>query len=473
MIECMFDSRLYDHWDPPDTPKARSLLEHMRVAGRAENQAAAQRIELAGELFEMRRAERGEEEDWAVDTWAAVGAEIAAALRVSLGRAGSYMNLGLAMRRLPEVAAVFTAGDIDMQTFRVIVLRTELVTDETGLAEVDARIAAWAARWSSMSRGRLIREIDNIVETEDPDAVRRTKERVRDRDLSIWDNKDGTADLSGRLFTTDAHLLDKRLDELAGTVCPADPRTRENRRADAMGALAAGADRLTCRCGNPQCPASAPTKSGVVIHVVAERATLDGRADRPGYLMGADTLISADVLRDLAARAKTSPLLDPATACAEPGYRPSRALADFVRARDLTCRAPGCDRPATQCDLDHTVPHADGGATHPSNIKALCRFHHLMKTFWRWRDRQLPDGTVIWTLPDGQTYVTMPGSAVLFPALMTPTGRSPDRPAIEHDSTGERTAMMPGRTKPRSVNRANRIATERARNRRLRRGAPF
>jgi hypothetical protein len=24
----------------------------------------------------------------------------------------------------------------------------------------------------------------------------------------------------------------------------------------------------------------------------------------------------------------------------------------------------------------------------------------LLKTFWGWRDRQLPDGTVIWTLPD-------------------------------------------------------------------------
>jgi hypothetical protein len=48
---------------------------------------------------------------------------------------------------------------------------------------------------------------------------------------------------------------------------------------------------------------------------------------------------------------------------------PSQALIDFVRARDLTCRAPGCDRPATHCDIDHTIPFVDGGATHPSKLR--------------------------------------------------------------------------------------------------------
>ncbi|REO02017.1 HNH endonuclease, partial [Mycobacterium tuberculosis] len=81
-------------------------------------------------------------------------------------------------------------------------------------------------------------------------------------------------------------------------------------------------------------------------------------------------------------------------------------LAAFVRARDLTCRAPGCDRPATQCDLDHTIAFADGGATHAANLKCLCRLHHLLATFCGWRAQQLPDGTVIWTLPGNQTYVT-------------------------------------------------------------------
>ncbi len=450
------------------TAESRSLLEEMVTGARAENQAAARRLTAVGELFETRRGQRGEAEDWAVDTWAAVGAEIAAALRISPGKAGSLMHDGLAMRRLPAVAAAFRAGDIDFDLYRTIVYRTDLITSATAMATVDQLLAARATRWPSMTRGKLIAEIDRVVHAHDRDAVRRTRSHARDRDLTIWHRGDGTSDLSGRLLATDATLLDKTLDSLAATVCPADPRTAAQRRADALGALAAGADRLRCQCESPNCSATVATASPVVIHVVANQSTLDGRDDTPGYLFGADALIGAELLRELATTAKTRPLL-PAGAPAEPGYRPSRALADFVRARDLTCRAPGCDRPAVDCQIDHTVPFADGGATHASNLKCLCTFHHLIKTFWGWRDRQLRDGTVIWTLPDRQTYITTPGSALLFPALMAPTGELLRLASGTESSDAQRTAKMPRRTSTRAQNRAHRITTERTHNRELRR----
>lgn len=462
----MFDTRVHDYFEPSDTPQSRSLLDDLVAATHRENRSAAQRLSAIAELFELRRAERGENEEWAVDTWAAVGAEIAAALRISLGKAGSYMNYALAMHRLPAIAAVFAAGGIDMNTFRTLVYRTDLITDAEKLTEVDRLLAARAARWPSMTHGQLVREIDRVVITHDRDAQRRTKERARDRDVTVWDDISGMSDVSARLFTADAQALDKRLDALAATVCGNDPRTAEQRRADALGALAANAERLMCRCENPDCPATEVVPSPVVIHVIADQSTLDGRSDRPGYLMGADVLIPAELLRDIAAQAKLRPLRHPADAAAEPRYQPSRALADFVRARDLTCRAPGCDRAAVKCDLDHTVPYSSGGATHASNLKCLCRFHHLVKTFWGWKDRQLQDGTVIWDLPDGRTYVTTPGSALLFPSLLAPTGPAVTSPPKKHH--GNRTAMMPLRQTTRRQNRAHCVAAERAGNRALR-----
>jgi hypothetical protein len=67
--------------------------------------------------------------------------------------------------------------------------------------------------------------------------------------------------------------------------------------------------------------------------------------------------------------------------------------------------------------------------------------------------KQLPDGTVIWTLPDGHTYVTIPGSGLLFPSLCAPTG---DPPVLETAPTtqrrGDRMAMMPLRTRTRAQN---------------------
>ncbi|TGD85593.1 HNH endonuclease [Mycolicibacterium sp. CH28] len=460
-------SQLHDYFEPSDTAESRALLASIGACARAENQAVARRLGAIAELFELRREERGEREDWAVDTWAAVGAEVAAALRISLAKAGSYMNYGLAMKRLPEVAAVFVAGDIDMQMFQTIVYRTGLIDDDAVMAEVDRRLAERAVRWPSMTRGRLASEVDRVVAKHDPDAVQRVRERARDREVVFGDAENGCTELMGRLFATDAQALDQRLDVLANSVCAGDPRTVAQRRADALGVLAAGGDGLACRCGEPDCPAvQQHCGAAVVIHVVAERAALDGRSDEPAYLLGANALIPAELVAELAERARITPLIHPADAPAERGYRPSRALADFVRARDLTCRAPGCDKPATRCDLDHTVPWPNG-PTHAGNLKCLCRNHHILKTFWGWRDRQLADGTVIWTLPDEQIFVTTPGSALLFPGLMAPTP-APSRP-VAIESVGDRTPMMPRRKTTRAQNRAQYVAALRARNRMQRR----
>ncbi|WP_033710220.1 DUF222 domain-containing protein, partial [Mycobacterium avium] len=73
---------------------------------------------------------------------------------------------------------------------------------------------------------------------------------------------EGLSHLEGTVSSPDAHALDKRLDALAATVCEHDPRTGEQRRADALGALAAGADRLGCRCGRADCAAGTGPAAG-------------------------------------------------------------------------------------------------------------------------------------------------------------------------------------------------------------------
>jgi hypothetical protein len=41
-----------------------------------------------------------------------------------------------------------------------------------------------------------------------------------------------------------------------------------------------------------------------------------------------------------------------------------------------------------------------------------------------WRERQLPDGTLIVTAPTGHTYTTKPGCVQLFPTLCQPTAHA-------------------------------------------------
>jgi hypothetical protein len=210
----------------------------------------------------------------------------------------------------------------------------------------------------------------------------------------------------------------------------------------------------------------------VVIHVIAEAASLEGTAATPASMIGTDALIPAELIADLARSATLRPLVHPSDAPPEASYTPSQALADFVRCRDLTCRFPGCDRPARHCDLDHTIAYADGGPRHASNLTCLCRQHHLIKTFWGWHDHQLPDGTLIWTAPSGQTYITTPGSALLFPTLCVPTGQlAPPQPTRTGSRCADRAAMMPQRRRTRAQNRTARITAERRHNQQTRQAA--
>lgn len=274
----------------------------MRAAARAETKAVAQRFSAIWQLYRIQ----------------------AAAQAISLGLANSYVRFARAMHeRLPLLGMVLSAGDIDYRLFQTIVYRTDLIIDPDTLALVDGQLASRAPRWTSLSQGKLAREADRVIANADQDAVRRRKERVEQRDVSVTDSGDGMARVCGTVYATDGHLLAQRLDALVATLCADDPRTVNQRRADAIGALAAGADNLGCQCGNTDCAAATKRASNVVVHVIADQATVECRSDAPGYLVGGDDLIPTDLVAELAASAKARPLFNPVDAPPEPGYVPS------------------------------------------------------------------------------------------------------------------------------------------------------
>src|ERR1700739_2240447 len=173
---------------PSGTAQSAVCGERICSAARAENRAAAAQLVAIGELFVYRLSRCSETEDWAIDTMEAVAAEVGAALRISQGLAASRVRYARAMReRLPKVAELFTAGDIDYRMFQTIVYRTDLITDPDVLAAVDAEVAVKMQRWSSVSRGPLSGQVDKIVARVDLDAVRRRQERAADREVWIGD----------------------------------------------------------------------------------------------------------------------------------------------------------------------------------------------------------------------------------------------------------------------------------------------
>ncbi len=444
-----------------------------------------------------------EREQWCLDNWDAVAASVAAAQNVSLGVAAHQLLIADSLRhRLPRVAEVFAAGAISYRMVAAVVSRTRLVRDRDALAKVDTEVAAHVSSWGSLSVEKTQNEIDYWVDRYDPAAVRRTEYAARGRHVDVHkpEGGSGTADIEAQLLVTDAEALDQRLDAMAGAVCEHDPRTLDQRRADALGALGHGADRLTCGCDNPDCAAAGMQPSTVIVHVITHEESLsddtatqlDGKEESgttgkplremtlrealappppptgpantsPAALLSGGMLPAPLLAAKIAGTAKIVPIRNPGDALPELRYIPSAVLAWFVRCRDMTCRFPGCDEPAHHCDVDHTIAYPTG-PTQASNLKCLCRKHHLLKTFGGWRDEQQPDGTVIWTSPHGQTYTTHPGSRLLFPTLCRPTAPViPCETSHTNDSTN-RGLMMPRRKQTRAQHRTQAINAERRRN---------
>lgn len=455
-----------------DSSDEAGLLQAMADGQRAERVAVARRLLAAGRLCQLRMSAVDEDErfQWCIDNWEAVAAEVGAELGISRGRASAQMNYGIELlERLPKFGAVFAAGEVDFRVVVLAVFRTGLITDPTLLAAVDAAIARGAPHWNALSRNKVIECIDWQVRAVDPAAVRVARESDADRHVEIGPGRDGLAEFWGAVRATDAAVLDRRLNALADSVCRDDSRTTRQRRADALAALAEGLSTMTCDCGSADCPArgNESTPGQVVIHVVAEAATVSGASAAPGYLPGYGAL-PAEAVRQLAStRARLRNLTPAHQFCAEPRYRPSRALADFIRCRDLHCRFPGCDKPAEICDIDHVTPWDRGGLTHPANLALLCRAHHLLKTFWTgengWAVTQFVDGTLSWTSPSGRLYTTTPTGALFFPRLAD-RAQELTVPGPPRSCEAGRTLMMPTRRRSRAAERAARVQWERGLN---------
>nr|WP_300337856.1 HNH endonuclease signature motif containing protein [Actinomyces sp.] len=108
-------------------------------------------------------------------------------------------------------------------------------------------------------------------------------------------------------------------------------------------------------------------------------------------------------------------------------YRPPAALADAVRARDVSCTHPGCEVPARRCDIDHIRPWSQGGTTSLDNLTLLCQAHHYLKHSPGWSLTRTEDGGLVWRTPTGARYRRDPdGSIRMLAARVGPRQRHQD-----------------------------------------------
>jgi hypothetical protein len=376
-----------------------------------------------------------------------VADEIGPALRLPAGTALRRVEDAVMLAEfLPEVLEALEQGLVGFRQAGVLVeLWRELVWDDESLPpglqapvegvhrivdELLLRAAdSTVAQLRALARRRragLLRET----------GEQRHRLALRDRRVWVEPREDGMAQLCALLDAATAHAIQDRLDTLVDRAAPVSPGEVCAGQAPAAASPASSA--AAASDGGPaELADGAPerrTASQLRADVLAD-LLLDGEpADLPDHLRGIRGHVTVTVpvlalLQDAGEELPGSVEGLPRTSrCAElEGYGPipvglaeriaarapswSRILthpvtgtvldrdrstyavpADLkhrLRARDGTCRFPGCRRRASRCDLDHTIAWADGGRTSADNLAHLCRHHHLLKhrdgPLGRWR----------------------------------------------------------------------------------------
>lgn len=260
-----------------DTETPSEALGLLRSAHRDAAAAQAAEIDAISEL--SRRSGGVSGKQLAAEVAPVIGAtEAAAAILIQVGQALD--------NRLPATKAAFAAGQIDLPRVRVIVDVTAELPNAT-LSLVEAQLAAVAATTNPAG----LRQAATRVVIRAAPAIAAAQRELREsaRSVSIRTARNGMATVQAQLPALTAQTLNARLREMSLQVCQRDPRTKAQRRADAIEALANGAGRLICQCGRGQrCPAVGPAQAArkPLAYLAISAESLAGLSPEPGYLAG-------------------------------------------------------------------------------------------------------------------------------------------------------------------------------------------
>lgn len=330
------------------------------------------------------------------------GSEVGARLALTPRVADGLVTFGVELVRfLPKTLQALSEGKVDLRRASVIATETAGLEPEVIAAVEDAVLD----EAGGMTPGRLRYAVRRLVAQLCPEVAEQRRAEARSRREVRFDScRDGMAAMEAYLPAEDAMIVEQALDATARAARNAgDPRTLAQLRADTLVAWARG---LT---------GSGPSAQvRVQVNVTVGFGTLLGLDELPAELAGYGP-ITAQAARELACegtwrRLLTDPVSGAVIDYGRTRYRPPESLRERVRVRDRVCVFPGCDIPATRCDVDHTVPYPEG-PTGEDNLGALCRGSHRIKHETGWSVVQTESGHFTWTSPTGHTYRVEPEPA--------------------------------------------------------------
>jgi hypothetical protein len=342
---------------------------------------------------------------------------LATGLGITRGRALAYCDVGAMLGRLPSTAERLLCGAFDFSLLRIIADVTATVgTDHLPAVDAELAVALTPVRARQVVPGprTLRRTVTEIVARHAPGALPPDP----DDDLTV-PAPDQQTDFS----------VDTRAEDVAGTstlhvTLPADEATAVVRIIDAV-AVAHGVSRARAFAD--------------LLHGEAGDVSVTLNCYRNldcGTMHFENRWLSAVATERWMARV---------TDLAVPGHSETsgRFATDNQRALHTgvhgTCRAPGCERPAAECQADHIRPYDDDPRTTSWGMQPLCPQCHNLKTRGLHDYDVFPDGTThITSRDDGHIVVTVP-TGPMKDAILTFATRLQRRTAAreEHNAARE------------------------------------
>jgi hypothetical protein len=257
-------------------------------------------------------------------------------------------------------------------------------------------------------RGRRITDqykTEPEVDADEDRLLRRREALARAKtSLHIWDNHDGTwgfkgtvPELHGRILktTTDAHTAPRR-SHLDPTADPFEPLDKKQGKAFCQILEHIPVDKL-------------PISGGTPIRVVVTIDESKLRSTVAAATLATGERLSAGQLRRLAANHDIIPaVLGTDSVPVDLGRSQrlfSKAQRDALAVMDGGCTAPGCDRPPSWCEVQHTNPWKLGGTTDLKNATLHCNACHHQADAEGWTYKRIKGRTHI-DKHDGKGWVT-------------------------------------------------------------------
>ncbi|WP_338886611.1 HNH endonuclease signature motif containing protein [Rhodococcus sovatensis] len=323
-----------DEWRRETELGVSSLLVGLSDARRAENVASAVLVRRLYGLVDFRVCAEAELFDAGGDAdlaRAERAAECEAAVALSLSRTVTREMIVVGKQlawRLHGVDAAFAAGDLDYSRVRAIALTLVKASDETVQAiEADVLAAAYRCNAKALRERVWSRWIDH--DDAEANAARKAAES-EERCASIKRCDDGMASLFAKMTALEGAECDSLLEELAGTVCSRDPRSKKQLRGYALIALIHREDVIACLCGHQGCAVGGAAdlmkpRRTHLLQIMISIESLLGLSGDPATL-GDGTVLDPETARMIAGDARwqvfLTEVLDAARAQASPDAAP-------------------------------------------------------------------------------------------------------------------------------------------------------